>query len=127
MWQGDLGVDGLEDDSVRALAEDLALLVAIRQELPSCIVVPAAADAGARHGGGSPSTSASTREGGGASEWSGARWVQRVGPGVGGGDGAGEGSGRQHAWARRIGCGGRRELCPDFCSTAVRRPVPGMK
>jgi hypothetical protein len=51
VWDGYLGVDGLEDDSVRALAEDLALLVAIRQELPSCIVVPAAAVAGARHGG----------------------------------------------------------------------------
>lgn len=112
MWQGDLGVDGLEDDSVRALAEDLALLVAIRQELPSCIVVPAAADAGARHGSGSPSTSALTREGC-------AHWAQRVGQGRG--DGAGEGSARLGK-ARRAA----RAVVRTFGSTAVGRSAPGM-
>ena len=103
MWEGDLGIDGLEDDSVRALAEDLALLVAIRQELPSCIVVPAAAVAGARHGGRVPKHLRLT-PGGQRRVRVGRRALGPAGP---------EATAREkgaHAWTRRVGCGWRREL-----------------
>ena len=112
MWEGDLGIDGLEDDSVRALAEDLALLVAIRQELPSCIVVPAAAVAGARHGERVHKHLRLT-PGGRRRVRVGRRALGPAGP---------EATAREkgaHAWARRVGCGGRRELWSGLSAAAA--------